>query len=588
MIDKAYKYFIVDFVDSLWEVSRVDFRTLIIVMDKGLGLQNDKSLKYIMNKGIIAKSHLGFRKYVFFIFLILLTSCRVGDQDSSLVNLGKSVGFRINLLGSEYKNVPNDGAMNLKIQSKTMMLNPSNFIYADLSTGIETSLKDSNQALSPKSGVSSKSSDVLATGMKFRVLVYDASGHFITYTDYTVGLAGSSIMLNYGETYTIVVYSYNTSTLPALSDGERTSLSNAQVFYDASNPDFMHYTTSFTPLSNDTNYLDIVLYHKVTQVTTTISAGNPLGQIYNISDSFLSPHYTDGVYSLESGYLFDRTSLSSGVRLDFSGTSFPTTAAVSSPVFINYDSYGDLAGSFIGDITIGGVKKRIDLGSSFIITPGNRSSLKINLTSCGAYLGPNGTNWKEFMCHNLGSDVMSHAFIPSSSLHGARYQWGTQTPSSVQSSNITYVSQDDDQGQYNNSNAITGWNTVVAVNGSWSDTSKTVNDPCPSGYRVPTRSQWQQVLDNNVASRVGNWQSGNNPTNYSSGILLGGGLFLPATGVRNFSNGSLSNRGFYGYYWSSTSGSGSNASYFTFSYNASSITSYNRTEGLSVRCISVN
>jgi uncharacterized protein (TIGR02145 family) len=199
--------------------------------------------------------------------------------------------------------------------------------------------------------------------------------------------------------------------------------------------------------------------------------------------------------------------------------------------------------------------------------------------SCGAYVAAG--VWKAFKCHNLGADENADPFTPDWKLNGAYYQWGYST---VAAAGPTGPS----SGEANDG-AINGWNTTAASNGAWADGNKTLNDPCPAGFRVPTRAQWDAVLDatlNPTPSYPGTWSTSS--TNYSSGLRIGSGatgLFLPAAGFRDFSDGTLFIRGSFGYYWSSTE-TGSFAFGLGF-YNgfAESYSVLKRTDGVSVRCI---
>ena len=211
----------------------------------------------------------------------------------------------------------------------------------------------------------------------------------------------------------------------------------------------------------------------------------------------------------------------------------------------------------------------------FAINLGGQScNVSINL-NCGAFIAPG--QWKTFMCHNLGvANTNADPFTPSWEINGGYWQWGRKNqaaagpagPSSSQA----------------NSGSISGWNTTDAPNGAWSDNFKTANDPCPTGFRVPTKDQWDGVSNNNNVYFVGTWSS--SPTNYSSGQRLGNNLMLPAAGVRYSDNGSLDSRGSLGYYWSSSvSTTFAWYQYFTI-VNVYTNNNLLRTNGLSVRCIS--
>jgi len=190
---------------------------------------------------------------------------------------------------------------------------------------------------------------------------------------------------------------------------------------------------------------------------------------------------------------------------------------------------------------------------------------------CGAYIAPG--VWKKFMCRNLGVNPYVNPFTPSALLNGDYYQWGSPTPAATRDAIIGTWSTDPPAGWYgDNSDA-----TDAKV--------KSVFDPCPAGYRVPTYDEWQGVFDNNTKTNIpsGTWSSG---TDSWTGAMFGDNLFLPAAGERYYIGGALSNRGTYGYYWSSRMRSAPEAYYARFhSGGARMDYDFFRTFGQSIRCI---
>ncbi|WP_337050797.1 FISUMP domain-containing protein [Elizabethkingia meningoseptica] len=521
--------------------------------------------------------------------LLFLGSCRSTDTENTLSGNGTSaVSFK--LMGSDYADsgklsgqasLAKGGIINSEnqVQRHSVLITPSSVITAELSPSTESS-KVLGQASLGASSVAAVTGDPITSGVKFRIIAYrQSNGNYHTHQDYTVGQTAVPMMLDNGAAYNIVVYSYGTTGLPVISSGEQNNISSASVNYDDSNRDFMYQKLSFTP-TNTTNTLNITLRHKVAQITTIVNSVASLGNITSITGGVLTPHYSDGVVSLSSGVMSGRSTLSSGAALSFSGLN--TTTVTSDPVFVNNDTGGSATGGFSASITIGGTTKNISLPNSlFKITPENQSNLTINFGKCGAYIGANtnSANYKEFMCHNLGADTNADPFTPAAAIHGAKYQWGAQT-----SETGRYISQSDDQS---NSSAISGWNSTAKPNGSWSDTSKTDNDPCPEGYRVPTRAQWQAVIDNNPnVERVGSWA---NDGNYTTALYFRNPsnvrtLMLPAAGYRSYTDGTLSSRGYYGLYWGSSEATSYAYYLHFFSSSVNVYTSY-RTYGFSVRCV---
>ena len=237
------------------------------------------------------------------------------------------------------------------------------------------------------------------------------------------------------------------------------------------------------------------------------------------------------------------------------------------------------AGSFVSGVgslsyTITGTPASGGTASFALNIGGQTCTLDVTVSSapvCRAKV--NATDYKNFMCYNLGAaNTSADPFTPSWEINGGYWQWG-RSAEAAEGPTAT----DPKNG------SVAGWNTTNAPNGSWTDGSKTANDPCPAGYRVPTKAQWDDVLANNIRTSVGTFSD--SATNYGAGVKFGDQLMLPAAGYRFPGNGTLFHRGSNGYYWSSTEAS-SNASGLNFnSISATTNLTYFRNRAFSVRCI---
>jgi len=196
---------------------------------------------------------------------------------------------------------------------------------------------------------------------------------------------------------------------------------------------------------------------------------------------------------------------------------------------------------------------------------------------CGAYVSSK-TDWREFMCYNLGvTDYSADPVNPSQNINDAKYKWGT---------GLVALSATDDQNPAYDSGFGSNWQTA-AYGGipptTIADWDMDTANPCPSGYRVPSYTEWLGVAANNIISFT---YKATGMNSSMAGSKVGNSLFLPATGNRNSNNGSLYNRGVCGYYWSSTHSSTMNCYYTYFCNDGSAESNFvSRNNGNSVRCI---
>ena len=244
------------------------------------------------------------------------------------------------------------------------------------------------------------------------------------------------------------------------------------------------------------------------------------------------------------------------------------TATLSAGSFVS--GSGNLSYSITGTPSVAGT-------ASFALNIGGQTcTLNINVSYvCRAKV--NATDYKNFMCYNLGSaNTSADPFTPSWEINGGYWQWGRLAQAAAGPTGPGAGAA--------NSGAVSGWNTTDAPDGSWADGSKTASDPCPTGYRVPTKAQWDGVLANNTKTSTGSFSI--SATNYSAGVKFGDHLMLPPAGVRSVQdNGVLYLRGYNGNYWSSTAEDTESAWTLNFEDNSDYTGTNIRPNGLSVRCI---
>jgi len=187
----------------------------------------------------------------------------------------------------------------------------------------------------------------------------------------------------------------------------------------------------------------------------------------------------------------------------------------------------------------------------------------------GTVTGANGRIW---MDRNLGATQVATSSTDAAS-YGDLYQFGRGSDGHQlrNSATTTILSSTDVPG--NNlfivySSGRYDWRTTLN-NNLWQGVNG-INNPCPSGYRLPTQTEWD------VESR--SWPSKNTKGAFDSKLKL------PLAGSRNAGGGGLDGVGTHGIYWSSTAGDRTVTS-LAFAEKSLNWTGPYRNDGASCRCI---
>ncbi len=186
----------------------------------------------------------------------------------------------------------------------------------------------------------------------------------------------------------------------------------------------------------------------------------------------------------------------------------------------------------------------------------------------GTVIGANDRCWLD---RNLGASRVATSSTDSEA-YGDLFQWGRSVDGhQIRTSGTTTSLSSSDQPTHGNfilaPQSPNDWRSPQNDN-LWQGVDG-INNPCPSGYRLPTEAEWNAERQS--------WGSTNAAGAFASPLKL------PVAGSRVYSSGQLSVNTI-GIYWSSST-NGPFAVWFSFDSSDSRMGNFYRASGYTVRCI---
>lgn len=532
--------------------------------------------------------------------LILFIFSNCAKDTNTAISKG-TAAIKVNIVGAEFNTAAGIGmkASNSKntvaISSKRTSQIPFNKDF-DLMT--EVSAADPANEAAPKAKATTANGTKaaaeikdLSPNVKYKLVVYDQQGKYVAERDYVSGQESNAQALNLdgGSTYTFVAYSINSaSALPAITfaDSNNKTLAGSTLAVNGSD-DFMYFKMNMQVSGNTDNYVGIVLKHQLCQVTTIVDASQTGYNITAVSATY-APHSNSATINLSEGTA-SGTGTAGSINVAFP-TAIDALMVTGSPTIINANS---TAGTLtVSAITVGPLSAtNLVPFTDLVFEPGVKYDVKFSLVPKDIYLVHAGysaarISGQIWLRHNLGAS--GDPDVLGQTIAGTYYQFGRKA--SVASGTATAT----------NSN----WNGYMAAASAWNSGTeaapvKTNNDPCPTGYRVPSETETRALIANAISSQSGPWST----SRYASALILTSKrnknvkLTIPAQGYFTFwglanppyTPGDLISGGSVAIFWTSKGTGGANYLRSTTSNTAAhfvNTTNNNHKEySFNVRCI---
>jgi uncharacterized protein (TIGR02145 family) len=371
--------------------------------------------------------------------------------------------------------------------------------------------------------------------------------------------SGGTVTSDGGSTITALGIVWDTATNPTIALSTKAS--------STTSPSLGAFKSSMTGLKESTKYYVRAFatnsagtsYGNELSFTTNAYVVPPVLSTYAVTEISSSGGVSGGVFSSDG----NSSITARGVVWD---TATNPTIALSTKT-----SDGTGAGSFKSSITGLKANTKYFVKAYAINSAGTSYGNEVSFTTTAAvsftFNTVIGANKRIWMDRNLGATRVATSSTDVEA-YGDLYQWGRGADGhqSRTSATITTLSSADQPG---NGRFILAPDKPIdwrspQNNNLWQGVNGT-NNPCPSGYRLPTEAEWTTERDS--------W------TPKTSVGAFASPLKLPMAGNRTGYDGLIIKVGTIGYYWSSTDYG------LSFEGSYTSMSPYSRANGFSVRCI---
>ncbi|UIR56984.1 fimbrillin family protein [Sphingobacterium sp. SRCM116780] len=583
-----------------------------------------------LNKGIAVKNIFGM------LILMTIFSCAKETKDKPVVQGDLSVNFQIEGIEANL-----DESSSLKLfgdtKQRSMDSNPKSSLKLidqqkakqdgqpfeaiasvyEVNEGVNFNNANASNSSSQvkKASVANKSLVAakidMAAGIKYRILIFDASDNFITSLDATVGTVPKFTEALRNTTYKWKAYSYNTSS--TITPAIPANPTPAQLNVASSNTGGLLYASgsiTTSNIKNDNNKVNILFKHQTAIIEIVFSGRGMFDRISKLTGTANIPLYS-GTFNLKDGTYFSYgtpTASKSFVTTDFTSIKNDTIRSLSlytvnaAQAISSYSvQLSEL--SFVTDLgaSMGYANRAYTTATTGAMnysftkpfTPelGKRYKIIIDLLAPSRTVGgASGVDWaywnlfyndvtKVYGFRHYNSNFYEKGLPVSSTKSGEYFNWKAAKPGFSEATGIV--------------------------------------DPCtlvyPAGrWKMPTQAEFSTITaipsSTGAIPRKANARSGD-PVRYIN-IILGTGKFSPYDGFtnglpmlqlgrRNVGSDAMTDYNTNGsgtsgvYYWASDQFSAANANYFYITntsefgivMTANNSSNLPKTNGMNIRCI---
>ncbi|MFZ4861552.1 FISUMP domain-containing protein [Sphingobacterium sp. Mn56C] len=436
----------------------------------------------------------------------------------------------------------------------------------------------------------------LPDNLMYNVVVFDKDGRWVTEKIYNYKKEaenGGITLVSKGE-YTIVAYSTgSTSYVPSITfpNPNSKTLASAKLILDKYS-NFLYFKTrvDLTDVQevNKTKLIKATFNCKFSEIITTIDACQLAQPVTTLRSTF-GRHHNNVWINLATGDLIKQEK-ALPIAVDF--PKLGAKKVISSPTILHSDGHVsfNILALKAGPLT---VKNTITL-DNLALSSGVRYQLNLKLEkSSDALLRHEGQaafriHGQIWMMDNLGVDPSDPKFDPLGVHHGHFFQYANKN---IIAKATVYEEKDT---KWMDIKKTMNWNS-----GTEEEPIKSKLDPCPKGFRVPTISEFNILIDN-ITVEKNRGSDENSLDTYTFAKVFKSKwstieVDFPLQGYFSERNSSNWDRGHEGHYWTSSADDYSGSIYVdvvnifkddpNIKLNLSNVNSKNYRRAYNIRCI---